>query len=397
MQDTDRRFMALALGLGRRGQGNAWPNPAVGCALHKDRRIIGRGWTAPGGRPHAETQALAQAGAAAAGATAYVTLEPCAHHGQTPPCAAALVAAGVARVVVATRDDDPRVSGRGLQMLRDAGINARAIAGQWAHNYPDQPDRHSELGSGYGQEAYPNMSRMDWAVELYQWFNYYLKDIGEEPESMVQIQTHDGQWHVEETWPPADMSWLPVALDAAEGDGGTVNANNQRSFRLAALEEPAHISGMPTLHLSVDTLTCQGGQIFATMYADGLRIGHATMDVRYRDGGHEAKTTFPLSSYLMLMEFNPMDVNLQAGAEIEVVLTESGEDYLPSPCAAIGLNVNLDASSTLSLPLIDRPADENMMRSARPIRFSYGTKPTPRAARGTRLSTELSRLSPMKK
>lgn len=125
MQDTDRRFMALALGLGRRGQGNAWPNPAVGCVLVKDGRIIGRGWTAPGGRPHAETQALAQAGAAAAGATAYVTLEPCAHHGQTPPCAAALVAAGVARVVVATRDDDPRVSGRGLQMLRDAGINVQ--------------------------------------------------------------------------------------------------------------------------------------------------------------------------------------------------------------------------------------------------------------------------------
>ena len=64
----------------------------------------------------------------------------------------------------------------------DAGINARAIAGQWAHNYPDQPDRHSELGSGYGLEAYPNMSRMDWAVELFQWFNYYLKDIGDEPE-----------------------------------------------------------------------------------------------------------------------------------------------------------------------------------------------------------------------
>ena len=125
MNDTDRRFMALALGLGRRGQGNAWPNPAVGCVLVKDGRIIGRGWTAPGGRPHAETQALAQAGAGAAGATAYVTLEPCAHHGQTPPCAAALVGAGVARVVVATRDEDPRVSGRGLQMLRDAGISVQ--------------------------------------------------------------------------------------------------------------------------------------------------------------------------------------------------------------------------------------------------------------------------------
>ena len=95
------------------------------------------------------------------------------------------------------------------QLMRDAGINARAIAGQWAHNYPDQPDRHSEMGSGYGAEAYPNMSRMDWAVELYGWFNYYLKDIGEEPEPMVQIQTHDGKWHVEETWPPKTWNGCP--------------------------------------------------------------------------------------------------------------------------------------------------------------------------------------------
>ena len=114
------------------------------------------------------------------------------------------------------------------QLMRDAGINARAIAGQWAHNYPDQPDRHSEMGSGYGAEAYPNMSRMDWAVELYGWFNYYLKDIGEEPEPMVQMQTHDGKWHVEETWPPSDMEWWSVALDGVEGTGApstpTINA-----------------------------------------------------------------------------------------------------------------------------------------------------------------------------
>ena len=245
------------------------------------------------------------------------------------------------------------------QLMRDAGINARAIAGQWAHNYPDQPDRHSEMGSGYGAEAYPNMSRMDWAVELYGWFDYYLKDIGEEPDPMVQIQTHNGKWHVEETWPPEDMEWWPITLDGAEGAGGTVNTNNQRSFTLPPLEEDIHISGMPTLHLSVNTLACQGGQVFATMYADGLRVGHATMDVRYRDGGYEAKTALPFSAYTMLMEFNPMDVDLDAGAVIEVVMTETGEDYLPSPCAVVGMNVNIDASSTLSLPLIDRPVDDD--------------------------------------
>lgn len=122
MTEVDTRFMALALGLGRRGQGNAWPNPAVGCVIVSNGRVVGRGWTAPGGRPHAESQALGMAGTAAQGATAYVTLEPCAHHGQTPPCAEALISAGVARVVVAVQDPDERVAGRGLEMLRAAGI-----------------------------------------------------------------------------------------------------------------------------------------------------------------------------------------------------------------------------------------------------------------------------------
>lgn len=115
--------MNLALSLGRRGQGRVWPNPSVGCVIVKQGRIIGRGHTADGGRPHAEPQALTQAGNAARGATAYVTLEPCAHHGKTPPCAEALVQAGVARVVVAAGDPDPRVSGRGIAMLRQAGID----------------------------------------------------------------------------------------------------------------------------------------------------------------------------------------------------------------------------------------------------------------------------------
>ncbi len=122
MIETDKRYMALALSLGQRGQGTCWPNPAVGCVVVRDGRIVGRGWTQPGGRPHAETEALSQAGDAARGATAYVSLEPCSHHGKTPPCAEALIAAGVSRVVSAIEDSDPRVAGQGFAMLRDAGI-----------------------------------------------------------------------------------------------------------------------------------------------------------------------------------------------------------------------------------------------------------------------------------
>ncbi|MEL7300249.1 MAG: bifunctional diaminohydroxyphosphoribosylaminopyrimidine deaminase/5-amino-6-(5-phosphoribosylamino)uracil reductase RibD [Pseudomonadota bacterium] len=113
--------MSLALALGARGQGRTWPNPAVGCVIVREGRVIGRGWTQDGGRPHAEVVALGQAGDAR-GATVYVTLEPCAHHGKTPPCAEALVDAGVSRVVIAAGDPDPRVAGRGSEMLRAAGI-----------------------------------------------------------------------------------------------------------------------------------------------------------------------------------------------------------------------------------------------------------------------------------
>ena len=118
----DLRYMRLALSLGARGLGRVWPNPAVGCVIVANNRIVGRGWTQPGGRPHAEVVALAQAGKAALGATVYVTLEPCAHHGATPPCASALINAGVARVVSAMQDPDPRVDGGGHAMLRAAGI-----------------------------------------------------------------------------------------------------------------------------------------------------------------------------------------------------------------------------------------------------------------------------------
>jgi diaminohydroxyphosphoribosylaminopyrimidine deaminase/5-amino-6-(5-phosphoribosylamino)uracil reductase len=118
----DARFMAAALALGRRWMGRAAPNPAVGALVVKDGRVVGRGATAPGGRPHAEVLALRDAGEAARGATLYVTLEPCSHHGKTPPCADAIVAAGVARVVSALEDPDPRVAGQGHARLRAAGV-----------------------------------------------------------------------------------------------------------------------------------------------------------------------------------------------------------------------------------------------------------------------------------
>ena len=119
---ADQRFMQLALALGRRGQGRTWPNPAVGAVVVKDGVIVGRGWTQPGGRPHAEPEALKRASEAARGATLYVTLEPCSHVGKSPPCVDAVIASGIARVVSAIEDPNPEVAGQGHARLRAAGI-----------------------------------------------------------------------------------------------------------------------------------------------------------------------------------------------------------------------------------------------------------------------------------
>ena len=236
------------------------------------------------------------------------------------------------------------------ELLRQQGINVRTIAGQWAHNYPDQPDRHSEVTSGYGAEAYPNMTRFDWAVELFPWFEYYLKGIGEEPPSYVQMQRNDGRWHLEETWPPEDVSILEISADG--GNQRVSSTSGGFEITLEISDGPIHISGLPTLHTDVTTGLCNGGQLFVTMKdgESGLRLGHATMDVRYRDGGYESKATSSLSSYRMLMEFNPMDVIVPSGV-IALEFTESGEDYIPSPCAVSGMLVD---SFDLGVPLIDR-------------------------------------------
>jgi len=120
--EEDVSHMRAAMAVAARGLGRTWPNPAVGCVLVNQGRVIARGWTQPGGRPHAETMALARAGSAARGATAYVTLEPCSHFGRTAPCCDALIAAGITRVVCAMRDPDARVNGNGFNRLRAAGI-----------------------------------------------------------------------------------------------------------------------------------------------------------------------------------------------------------------------------------------------------------------------------------
>jgi len=131
VQDDDDRYMDEAFALAERGRGSVHPNPLVGAILVRDGEVVGRGWHLRPGEPHAEAMALAEAGERAHGATLFCTLEPCSHHGRTPPCADALVAAGVVRAVVALQDPNPQVDGRGLARLRDAGVTVDLGEGRW--------------------------------------------------------------------------------------------------------------------------------------------------------------------------------------------------------------------------------------------------------------------------
>ena len=149
---SDEAFMRAALALARRGLGETAPNPSVGCVIVKQGRVIGRGRTAPGGRPHAEVMALAMAGGEARGATAYVTLEPCATVTRTPSCAESLIAAGIKRVVIATEDPHRLTAGNGAAKLRAANIEvvtgllekeARELHVIFNNNYEDQGQRNA--------------------------------------------------------------------------------------------------------------------------------------------------------------------------------------------------------------------------------------------------------------
>jgi len=245
----------------------------------------------------------------------------------------------------------------------DAGYDVRGMLGQWEHNYPDQWSKHNAQDSGYGGEAIAEMTRWDWAEDLLEWFDYYLKGEGEKPDLHAQIQRNDGQWRVESTWPPRDAEPTPIDLTTCSADGSWVGGASVAGGGLQSVtvecpsfsDEDLHIAGLPTLHLQASP-TYDGGQIFAELQdaETGLRLGHATMDVRYHAGGYEPQTVAPGSVVTMLMEFQGMDVILPAGHGIRVVMTETGEDYLAPACGlACPVHVLMEGS-TLTLPVIDR-------------------------------------------
>ena len=208
------------------------------------------------------------------------------------------------------------------------------------------------------------MTRWDWAQDLFEWYEYYLKGLGPKPDLNVQIQRNDGEWRIEETWPPKHAERKTISLGDCQNIGVFVSgvsivggaAQQTITLECPALSEVeyTHISGLVRLHL--DTVAFfDGGQIFAEMQdsTTGIRLGHATMDIRYHAGGSEPQTVLPNDRQTMKMEFQGIDAIIAPGHGIRITMTESGEDYLAPLCGnACPIHV-IPSNSNLIIPVIE--------------------------------------------
>ena len=257
---------------------------------------------------------------------------------------------------------DPHMAIPTINRLYDADIEAKGLFGQWDHDYPDRPDIMFERsGVGRGIEAFPEMVRMDWMQDLLEWFTYYLKDEGPQPWLGVEIQSNLGDWRFEDRYPMTNtiqLSWeLGSSNLSSTGGGNTIfpDSNSGPVYETPPLEENLYFGGLPRLHVNVNTATI-GGQIYALLEdcnsGNCIHIGHAIMDLRYHAGGSDEQAWNPLTEDITaLMEFFPMDVEVEAGHTIRLTLRSTGEDYLPS--AASSITTVIDSGSTLQLDMFD--------------------------------------------
>lgn len=262
---------------------------------------------------------------------------------------------------------DPHMAVPTINALKDAGIDAKGLFGQWDHDYPDRPvqlDDRSDLG-GRGGEAFPEMVRYDWMQDLLEWFDFYLRGVGDQPGLWVEIQSNQGSWRLEDRYPPADISTLEWDLGGVmENVGGSTTVTpglfSGPVWESQPLNSTLYLAGIPRLHVDVTTATL-GGQLYALMEDcdpddDCIHIGHAIMDLRYHAGGNDIQTWAPVVETINAkMEFMPLDAELKEGHRIRLSLLANGEDYLPASTSSI-VFIQEGTSSTLQLDTF--PPDE---------------------------------------
>ncbi len=258
---------------------------------------------------------------------------------------------------------DPHMAFPAHQMSIDAGFDVKGLYGQWAHDYPDRESGHSSLSSGRGGEAYPYTLRWDWADDLLEWFDYYLRDLGPQPRLIAEIQDNMGGWRVESTYPPADLEWNMIGMDECEvlSGGATISFSSQTTIECPMFENETRIVGTPTFHVSAQiSLLATSGHLFVEMVraSDGIHLGHAVMDLRFHAGGKDGETLSPGSTVLAKMEFFGMDVVIPAGDGIQLLVSQTGEDYIPSPVSSQAVTISLDGESVLGLSTVERTCED---------------------------------------
>ncbi len=258
---------------------------------------------------------------------------------------------------------DPHMALPAFGQLQAAGIETKALLGQWDHAYPDRRSDHEDLESGYGEEAFPATVRHDWAQDMLEWFDHYLKGTGEQPQLHAEVQDNQGFWRIHDTYPPEEAKALELTLaETAQTsmDPSGVIAPGQTitvSWDPVSEDQPLRITGLPTFHVQV-TPAGPGGQLFAELRdaETGLRLGHAIMDLRYAEGGDTMQPVVPGQTITAKMQFFAMDVTVPAGHGLELHITSTGEDYLPAATSA-PVQVHMTDQSVLTLPTLDATAD----------------------------------------
>ena len=255
---------------------------------------------------------------------------------------------------------DPHMSFPTHQIVEEAGIEIKTLAGQWAHDYPDRKSGHSSLPSGEGAEAYPYTLRWDWGDEMLYWFNWYLKGEGRAPTLGVEMQDNRGGWRFESTYPPVDTTYMEINGADMNPSGTSIGGSGGGSITMTygPFENDTFIVGMPSFHIPVTPHTSNGAHGFLTMEDEnGMHLGHAVMDYRFHEGGRDGQEALvPFATVVGKMEFLPMDIFLEAGESIVITMTQTGYDYVPSPASAGSYSIDW-SQATLTLPIVERPCD----------------------------------------
>jgi len=261
---------------------------------------------------------------------------------------------------------DPHMAFPVHNKMIDSGFEVKGLYGQWGHHYPDRSADHGDLGNGRGAEAFPYTLRWDWADDLLEWFDYYLFDKGPQPRLIAEIQDNMGGWRVEQTYPPPDIEWIRLNMDECSIIGGsdTITLISSLTIECPEFEQETRIVGSPTFHVEASiSIASSSGHLFVEMVqsSNGMHLGHAVMDLRFHDGGKEGAILAPGSTVIAKMEFFGMDVVIPEGDGIQLVITQTGEDYIPSPVSTMPVSLGLGSQSILSLSTISRNCTDQFL------------------------------------